>query len=84
MSWPLSPFSFSNSVVLYLLHDGIDKVTSTSPPLVSFNRCICPVLHTVHLHYTLTFDESVIIAMCGPNHPSLKKVILQSGVGSVV
>ena len=83
MTWRLSPFSFSNLVRQPLHCECVDVVTPDHPVIVSLVHCICPVLRDICLCYDFSYDESVATALCGPNHPSLKKVSF-SRAGRVV
>ena len=56
----------------------LDVISSSSYVLHEFNDCLYPALHTVIVFYSVLEDRSVIEAMCGPNHPMLKEVILKS------
>lgn len=56
----------------------LDVISPSSYALREFNNYLCPALHTVIVFYSVLEDRSVIEAMCGPNHPMLKEVVLKS------
>ena len=84
MTWRPSPFSFS-SLVRQLLHsECVDVVSIMHPAILSLVNCICPVLRAVCFCYDVSYDDCVANALCGPNHPSLKKVAFLRAVGLAV